>query len=78
MFQSVGNQIYITLQNGMTAERHIPGRLTDIDALYGFEPLPVTIHQTDGRDRDIENLSRQTGNALESILSNGIKDIQGV
>ena len=72
----IGHQQYPVLQDGMSAERHIPGRLCGVQAMVRLEPLPVVIDQRDQRDRCPEQVAGQAGDAIEGLLRCRVEYVQ--
>src|SRR5579871_6987426 len=50
---------------GMGTERDIAAGLANIKPVTRFEPLPISIYETNQCDRDMENLCCQRGKAIK-------------
>ncbi len=68
-FRSLGN---------LGAGRTIPGNGTVIDTDAGFEPLPIDICQRHCGDREIEDLARHAGDAIETFAGRRVEKAKTV
>ena len=68
IFQRIGDQHQLVLQNRMAAERDIAGRLADIQAHTGLEPLAIRVDQRDQGDRHVEQALGQARQTIEALF----------
>ncbi len=63
----------IRLKEGVAAKRLVAGRFVRIEALAGFEPLPISINQGNQSNGRIEQRPRHDGDSVESLLNTRVE-----
>ena len=65
----------------MYAKRNFLGRLTDMEANFALEPLPLRIHQGNQCDRNPKDMGRKLRQVIKRRFRLGIEDaitVQGL
>ncbi len=70
----VGHHEKLLLQDGVRAERQLPGRLRSLQTHLRFEPLTIGIDQRDQGDRHVANRQGEKGDVVETFLGRRIED----
>src|SRR5690348_10301498 len=71
--RSIGNDEQVTLRNRVSAKRYIARCLSDGQADFGLQPLPLFVDETDRSDRCSANGGRKLGDVVVGRLGSCVE-----
>ena len=74
--RGVADDKHFLTQNGVPAERNVPGGAVRLQALPGLEPLSVSVDEADQAGFDAEHPLGHPGNAIETFLGRRVEYAQ--
>src|SRR5581483_9529050 len=75
VFERVGNDEEVLVQNGVRAEGNFAGGFLGGDADLGLEPLTVLVHEADHGNGSFADAGGELGEVVEDLFGDGIHDV---